>query len=72
MKEGRLILNGLKIILEKFFFFNIFTVSQTLQFREADLLLTIAKWFIISLSSGFRQMKVHKSNVDIKNINNFE
>ena len=41
MKEGRLILNGLKIILEKFFFFNIFTVSQTLQFREADLLLMV-------------------------------
>ena len=71
MKEGTLILNGLKIILEKFFFY-IFTVSQTLQFREADLLLTIAKWFIISLNSGFRQMKVHKSNVDMKNINYFE
>ena len=44
-------------------------MSQALQFREADLLLTIAKWFFISLNSGIRQIKVHESNVDIININ---
>ena len=55
----------------KVFFLNIFTVSQTLQFREADLLLTMAKWFFISLNSGFRQMKVHKNNVDMKTFNNY-
>ena len=46
-------------------------VSQTLQFREADLLLTMAKWFFISLNSRFRQMKVHKNNVDMKTFNNY-
>ena len=40
-------------------------MSQALQFSEADLLLTIAKWFFISLNSGIRQIKVHESNVDI-------
>ena len=40
-----------------------------LQFNEADLLLTIAKWFFTSLNSGFSQMNVNKSNVDIININ---
>ena len=39
-----------------------------LQFNEADLLLTIAKWFFTSLNSGFSQMNVNKSNVDIINI----
>ena len=43
-----------------------------LQFNEADLLLTIAKWFFTSLNSGFSQMNVNKSNVDIININYFE
>ena len=44
-------------------------MSQALQFSEADLLLTIAKWFFISLNSGIRQIKVHESKVDIININ---
>ena len=43
-----------------------------LQFNEADLLLTIEKWFFTSLNSGFRQINVNKSNVDIININYFE
>ena len=43
-----------------------------LQFNEADLLLTIAQWFFTSLNSGFSQMNVNKSNVDIININYFE
>ena len=43
-----------------------------LQFNEANLLLTIAKWFFTSLNSGFSQMNVNKSNVDIININYFE
>ena len=47
-------------------------MSQTWQFSEADLLLTIEKWFFIPLNSGFPQMKVHKSNVDMKNINCLE
>ena len=43
-----------------------------LQFNEADLLLTIAKLLFTSLNSGFSQMNVNKSNVDIININYFE
>ena len=66
---GRLILIGLEIILTKFFFNG---MPLMLQFNEADLLLTIAKWFFTSLNSGFSQMNVNKSNVDIININYFE
>ena len=69
-EEDRLILIGLETILKKLFFIIFFnSMSQALQFREADLLLTIAKWFFISLNSGIRQIKVHESNVDIININ---
>ena len=60
---------ALKLFLKSFFFNG---MPLIMQFNEADLLLTIAKWFFTSLNSGFSQMNVNKSNVDIININYFE